>query len=478
MIFPPAVSGSAAYEIEKSLRFRASGNSYLTRTPSSAGSQTTWTWAGWLKIGDFTTFRFLLDAGTSGGTETYFGFTDLNFFRFLSNGTTTVLQTNDRFRDTSAHFHLQVVWDTTNATASDRIRLYVNGSRITSFSTTNYPALNGTTPINAASEHRLGVNAAKNQYYFDGYLSDVYFIDGQALDPSSFTETVGGVLVPKNYTGSFGTNGYHLPFSNGTSLSTLTADTSGNGNNWTSSGHSLTAGANYDWMEDTPTNNFCVLNNRNAGAAAAIGKAGLSTATTAVRGTFNALAVSSYWEVAAGASNMTAGVISDAGTTNTVTVTANKVFAFRLSTAGALDYRNVTDSGAWTNITTGLSGNQYPYSATAAADWNFGQRPFSGAVPGGYAKLCSQNIPAGTITTSGTFTGNASTDGPFVFLNGIPTAMAINGNAVTFGTDADRMANGFKVRTTNASYNAAGSNTYAITTTDAAFKNARAQINP
>lgn len=313
--------------------------------------------------------------------------------------------------------------------------------------------------------------------YFDGYLSVPHFTDGLSVDPGEFGESVGGVWMPKEYAGSYGTNGWHLPFDNGASLSTLTTDASGNGNNWTANNISLTAGVNYDWMDDTPTNNHCTLNNLVAGAAN-ITKANLASGTTAVRATFNALAINSYWEVTAGGSNVTAGVINDAGTTNTVTVTANKVFAFRLSTAGALDYRNVTDAGGWTSITTGLTGNQFPYGATAAADWNFGQRPFSGAVPGGYAKLCAANIAAGSITTSGSFTGNASADGPDVFLNGVPTAMTINGNAVTFGTHADKTARGFKVRTSSASYNTAGSNTYSITSTGAAFKNARAQVNP
>lgn len=93
-------------------------------------------------------------------------------------------------------------------------------------------------------------------------------------------------------------------------------------------------------------------------------------------------------------------------------------------------------------------------------------------------RLNTQNLPAGTVITSGSFTGNASTDGPFVWLNGLPTAMTINGNAVTFGTQVDKLANGFKVRSSSASYNASGTNTYSITTTGAVFKYQDAQPNP
>ena len=88
------------------------------------------------------------------------------------------------------------------------------------------------------------------------------------------------------------------------------------------------------------------------------------------------------------------------------------------------------------------------------------------------------NLPEGTITTSGTFTGNASADGPFVYLNGVPTAMTINGNSVTFGTHADKLSNGFKVRNSTSSYNQSGSNTYSITSTGDVFKNAHSQTNP
>jgi hypothetical protein len=109
---------------------------------------------------------------------------------------------------------------------------------------------------------------------------------------------------------------------------------------------------------------------------------------------------------------------------------------------------------------------------------NFGQRPFAYTAPSGFKALCTTNLPTGSITTSGSFTGNANADGPFVYLNGVPTAMTINSNAVTFATHADKLSNGFKLRTSSGSYNTAGSNTYSITTTGAEFKFARAQPNP
>ena len=130
---------------------------------------------------------------------------------------------------------------------------------------------------------------------------------------------------------------------------------------------------------------------------------------------------------------------------------------------------------------TGLSGTYLPVIGVldgGKCNALFGQRAFAYTAPSGFKALTTANLPEGTITTSGTFTGNANANGPFVWLNGVPTAMTINGNAVTFATHADKLSNGFKVRTSSGSYNTAGSNTYSISTTGAKFKYARAQTNP
>jgi hypothetical protein len=149
-------------------------------------------------------------------------------------------------------------------------------------------------------------------------------------------------------------------------------------------------------------------------------------------------------------------------------------------TAGTLEfYKNNTSQGT---AFTGLTGTLFPAVSAGAASTsmtvNFGQQPFVYTAPTGFLALNTFNIAAGTVTTSGTFTGNASTNGPMVWLNGTPTAMTINGNAVTFGTHADKLANGFKVRSSSASYNTAGSNTYVATTVAEVLKYENAQPNP
>jgi hypothetical protein len=144
-------------------------------------------------------------------------------------------ETTQVFRDASAWYHLVLSVDTTNGTANDRIRLYVNGSQVTAFNTTNNPSSSADLGINGTYQHGIGRPGAQSAYYQDGYLADIHFIDGQALDPTSFGEfsATTGVWVPKQYTGTYGTNGFKLNFSDNSTAAALGTDTSGNGNTWT-----------------------------------------------------------------------------------------------------------------------------------------------------------------------------------------------------------------------------------------------------
>jgi hypothetical protein len=243
--------------IDDSLRFEDGSSAYLSRTPAVAGSLTTWTWSGWVKRGNLAAgqpARGTIFSG--GGGPTAFGFfnpstngaTD-NFGAYMSDGEDDRFMTNRLFRDTSAWYHLVVVWDSTNGTADDRFRLYVNGVRETSWSRFDTVTQNRTAGINSATGHGIGVQANAGSQYFDGYLSDIYLIDGQALDPTDFGETKDGVWVPKTYAGTYGTNGFHLELNGNTN------DASGNGNNWTANNISA-----HDYVPDTITNNFAVGN--------------------------------------------------------------------------------------------------------------------------------------------------------------------------------------------------------------------------
>ncbi|NBW20793.1 MAG: hypothetical protein EBR82_73805, partial [Caulobacteraceae bacterium] len=156
------------------------------------------------------------------------------------------LVTAQVFRDPSAWYHICVAFDSTQATASNRIKIYVNGEQVTAFTTATYPTQNLDGGINNAVAHNIGRNVSQASRFWDGLLADCYLIDGSALTPSSFTETdaTTGQLIPKAYSGSYGTNGFHLEFADNSSntATTLGKDTSGNGNNWTPVNLSTTTG--------------------------------------------------------------------------------------------------------------------------------------------------------------------------------------------------------------------------------------------
>ncbi len=251
------LAGKKAYEVERSLRFNDGDNTYLNRTPSSTGNRRTFTWSGWIK-------RSKLDAsdnahvffdsrdGESQTIECTFGFLTNNTFFFDVTG--AGIRTNALFRDVSAWQHWVIAVDTTQATSSNRVKIYVNGVQETSFSSANYPSQNYETAINAQYLHSIG--RYNNGGHHDGYMAEVNFINGLQLTPASFgaTDVITGQWNPKKYTGSYGTNGFYLNFSDnsGTTATTLGKDSSGNGNNFTPNNFGTG-----DAVKDSPTNNFC-----------------------------------------------------------------------------------------------------------------------------------------------------------------------------------------------------------------------------
>jgi len=236
-----SAAAAGAYNIERSVRFNSADSAYLSRTPSSAGNRRTWTWSGWVKRSKLSATMRLLRAvsgGTEAGIQLLSGDT-IELYHY-SGGYTWQLVTSQLFRDVSAWYHIVVAFDTTQGTAADRVSLYVNGAKVTAFSTSSYPSQNFDGLINTTNAHAI----AGSDLFFDGYLANIHFIDGQALDPTSFGFTdSNGVWQPKAYTGSYGTNGYNLDFADTSSATALGNDVSGNNNDFTPSG--LVAGPAY-----------------------------------------------------------------------------------------------------------------------------------------------------------------------------------------------------------------------------------------
>ena len=263
LILPSNSISAVGYEVDNSLRFDSASSDYLSRTPASSGNRKTFTFSAWVKrsgLSGATDDQVIFGANTSNGSndEDALLFNPSNNFRLVFNNQNDAhVRTNAVFRDVSAWYHLVASIDTTQATASNRVKLYVNGEQVTSLASTSYPSQNYDCKINNTVIHGVGRldDGGGSATFIDGYMAEVVFIDGQQLDATSFGEfdENSGIWKPINVSGlTFGTNGFYLDFENSGSLG---ADVSGNGNNFTV--NNLTSG---DQATDTCTNNFATLN--------------------------------------------------------------------------------------------------------------------------------------------------------------------------------------------------------------------------
>ena len=240
------------YTLDQSCRFNDDDSAYLMQTAVVPTEGRTWTYAFGIKRGNLTgTAQYMLNGESSSTLYTFCQFHTDNTLRFYS--TTDALmnfQTNAVFRDVENWYYIQFIFDSTDATAADRMKIYVNGVR-QDVIINNAISLDATTYINANTvSQRIGRYFGAGGY-LDAYLSEVNFIDGQALTPSSFGQFKSDIWIPKKYTGSYGINGFHLDFADSADLGN---DVSGNNNDFTSSG--LTA---EDQVLDSPTNNYPTL---------------------------------------------------------------------------------------------------------------------------------------------------------------------------------------------------------------------------
>ena len=198
-----------------SLRFRRSASGYLSRTPAVASNRRTWTWSAWCKRGLLVDENHLFTSGSLASQWASIQFT-AGAFQIIEtqDGITYRLITTAVYRDPSAWYHVVVACDTTQATASNRLKLYINGVQVTSFTTETYPTQNLQTYYNSTTAHALGrLFDGATAYYYDGYMTEVNFIDGQALTPNYFgaTNPSTGAWQPATYRGTYGTNGFYLP---------------------------------------------------------------------------------------------------------------------------------------------------------------------------------------------------------------------------------------------------------------------------
>jgi hypothetical protein len=241
------------YEVSNSARMN--NNENFTKTISSTTSRNTFTISTWLKRSSTSGNGGIFGVGTASSDTGRF------FLRFTSSdklaatgGATNFRISNAVFRDLSAFYHIVCVFDSTNGTAQNRLRLYVNGVEITSWSSNNTVNSSQNTPVNESGKtHVVGGDGDNSSAKFSGYLAEFNFIDGQAKAPTDFGEfNDNGVWIPKKYDGTYTNNSFFLEFQNSGSLGN---DTSGLGNNYTANNFNTV-----DQTTDTPTNNFATGN--------------------------------------------------------------------------------------------------------------------------------------------------------------------------------------------------------------------------
>jgi len=292
----PLLLATGGYDVPYSLRFRAANSANLRRTFSATSTNfdvqtlSLWFKRGRLTLTDTPIANCLVTQFGSGGNyPTYeVGFDPSTDNLVFMNRTGAAsynyrLVTTAQYRDPSAWYHLVIAYDSSLATSTDRIKIWINGVQVTSFSTATYPAQNLDSQLanNTYSQPTDIGSFASGSRYFDGYMAEVNFIDGQALTPSSFgqTDSATGVWGPKKYAGTYGTNGFYLKFADA-SAATATAigkDSSGNANNFTPSGISVTAGGTFDQSLDTPTLNYPVISPINSQSVVSITEAGMAS---------------------------------------------------------------------------------------------------------------------------------------------------------------------------------------------------------
>ena len=258
LILPSNSISALGYNVDNSLRFDDGSSDNLSRnTWGTATNDKIFTMSVWVKRSGLGYQQIVNSYDGSTGNDNQLKFQSTDAIELtVSTGTEYFLKTNRLFRDVSAWYHIVFAFDSTQATASDRYKLYVNGTQETSFSSVSYPPQNTTYQFfRNSNANNIGSQWGASGGFFDGYMGEFCFIDGQALDPTSFGEfdEDSGIWIPIDVSGlTFGTNGFYLDFENSGSLG---ADVSGNGNNFTV--NNLTS---IDQTTDTPTNNYATLN--------------------------------------------------------------------------------------------------------------------------------------------------------------------------------------------------------------------------
>ena len=248
-----SAAADTAFSVANSCRFNDGDSSYMHKTPGGAGDRRQWTFSAWIKRGVLGTSQYIFNSKNGSADQIFFNTDDK--FQVGIESISADYVTTAIYRDTSAWYHFVAAVDTDQGTAANRVRVYVNGTEITSFSTETDPNQNTDTTMNTTEPMELGRRISGSTDFFDGYMAEVVFIDGTqyaASDFGEFDEDSPTIWKPKDVSGlTFGTNGFYLDFEDSSNLGN---DVNG-GTDLTESNLAAT-----DQSTDTPTNNFATLN--------------------------------------------------------------------------------------------------------------------------------------------------------------------------------------------------------------------------
>ena len=318
-------SGAGGYTIDQSLRFNDGDSGFLSKTLGTPTDNKKWTLSLWFKTTVSSSNAQFLSAG---GNQVFILGTSEFSFCGADSGTLVRMKSSQVFRDPSAWMHLVYTMDTTQAAFSDQQKLYINGTRVTTFETSTAVTQNINTQTNSAIEHRVGCYSGGSEFW-DGYFAEYYFIDGQVLTPASFCEENEdtGQWQAIEYMGTYGDNGFFLKFEDSAALGN---DSSGNNNDFAVTNLTAT-----DQVLDSPTNNFSTLtqlvsNLPGAGpitySQANLQYAGNNTTYGTAPGTMSVSSGKWYWEAYINMSGVPAG---------------SKSFKMGIKSAYALSINNV-----------------------------------------------------------------------------------------------------------------------------------------
>ena len=453
-----AVSGG--YQVSRSLRFNSADSANCTRTAGSPTASGTWTFSVWVKrakIGIDTA----IFGGRSGGSATQVYFKSDNTLRWYED--TADFSTTAVFRDTSAWYHFVF---TKNGTTSCTV--YVNGVQLQQ-NTTSVPS---TSRFNTSSAElfigAIGLIPSGVSFYGDHYLANIEFVDGSAKVPGDFAETdaTTGQWIPKLYSGSYGSNGFKLSFSDNSTTAALGTDTSGNGNTWTVNNLSVTAGSGNDSLVDTPTSygtdtgvgnevrgNYCTLNplDNSSGMTLANGNLDGSETGGGHKGTRSTIKfpASGKWYYEGTVTTLGGACCIGAATNAAANPDINAAGSYYIlvnSSGNVQRYQSFASytgfdtpavgtilrvaydadaqklwlglNGLWMNSSTGTTGDPatganatfssitdiYPAidQQTSAVAVNFGQRAFAYTAPSGFKALVDTNLPAPVVAKPNT----------------------------------------------------------------------------